>query len=158
MSSPLLRSGLIACIAALALAANAGAQDAKPDLKLEGRYRAEGTNPDGGPYRSTVVIQQDGDTWLVRWFEREGPPAAVGIGIVRGDYLSVSYLAGRSLGVVVYHIEKGQQLQGEWTVLGADGDTWPETLSRVGISVANEPPDDEPGYARLPAFLAQGQR
>lgn len=154
MFSTLLRSGLLACVAALALVANAGAQDAKADLKLEGRYRAEGINPDGGPYRSTVVIQQEGDTWLVQWFEREGPPAAVGIGIVRGDYLSVSYLAGRSLGVVVYHLEKGQQLKGEWTVLGADGEVWPETLSRVGVSVEHQAPDGEPERASLPAFLA----
>lgn len=137
MSSQLLRSSLVACLATLALTASAHAQNApaaKPDSKLEGRYQAEGVNPDGKPYRSTVDIEQAGDTYLLRWIERDGPPAAIGIGIVRGEYLSVSYLAGRSLGVVVYHIERGPQLKGQWTVLGADGGLWPETLSRAGVS------------------------
>lgn len=156
MSSTLLRSGLLALLATLTCVVTARAQNAT-DLKLEGRYRADGTNPNGGPYRSAVEIEQDGDTYLVRWYEREGPPAAIGIGIVRGEYLSVSYLAGRSLGVVVYHIEKGQQLKGEWTVLGADGGVWPETLSRVGVSVEHASPGDEPARASLPAFLARGK-
>ena len=120
--------------------------DSKPENKegaLDGRYRAEGTNPDGKPYRSIVDIEQNGDTYMVRWLEREGPPAALGIGIIRGEYLSVSYLAGRALGVVVYHIEKGSVLTGQWTVLGSGGLLWPETLSRVGVAAARrESPDD----------------
>lgn len=161
MSSQPLRSGLLACVAALTLATSVHAQDApaaKPDPKLEGRYRAEGMNPDGKAYRSTVDIEQTGDTYLVRWIERDGPPAAIGIGIVQGDYLSVSYLAGRSLGVVVYHIERGPQLKGHWTVLGADGGLWPETLSRAGVAAERDVPGDEPERASLPAFLAQGAR
>ena len=112
---------------------------------LDGRYRAEGTNPDGKPYRSIVDIEQNGDTYMVRWLEREGPPAALGIGIVRGEYLSVSYLAGRALGVVVYHIEKGPVLTGQWTVLGSGGLLWPETLSRVGVAAERRDAPGVPG-------------
>ncbi len=148
MSSHPLGSRLVACVATVALAAvgHAQAQVAKPDPKLEGRYQAEGMNPDGQPYRSTVDIEPAGDTYLLRWIERDGRRAAVGIGIVRGEYLSVSYLAGRSLGVVVYHIGPGPQLKGQWTVLGADGGLWPETLSRAGVAAerldAPSPPEN----------------
>ncbi|MBM3770532.1 MAG: hypothetical protein FJW27_04435 [Acidimicrobiia bacterium] len=104
------------------------------DLHLAGRYRAEGTNPDGKPYRSIVDIEQEGETYLVRWLEREGRAVGVGIGIVRDNFLSVSYLSGRQLGVVVYRIEKGPVLTGQWTVLGADGSLWPESLSKAGVA------------------------
>ena len=126
MMTTAVRSGVFALFTGLGAAAAAYAQ--QPNLT--GRYAAEGTNPDGKPYRSFVQIEQDGDTYLVRWLEREGQPVAIGIGMVRGDWLSVSYLGGRRLGVAVYHIEKGPQLKGQWTVLGADGSVWPETLSK----------------------------
>ena len=125
-----LRSCLLVILAAIWTAPVADAQEAH----LAGRYQAEGMNPDGKPYRSVVEIEHDGQSYVVRWLERDGLTVAVGIGIVRGEWLSVSYLAGRQLGVVVYRIEKGPQLKGEWTVLGADGSLWPETLSKVGVS------------------------
>jgi hypothetical protein len=81
-----------------------------------------------------VDIEQEGDTYLVRWLEREGRAVGVGIGIVRDNFLSVSYLSGRQLGVVVYRIEKGPVLTGQWTVLGADGSLWPESLSKAGVA------------------------
>lgn len=126
-----LRSTVIVLFAAIGSTATvAQAQD----LHLAGRYRAEGVNPDGKPYRSVVDIEQEGETYLVRWLEREGRAVGVGIGIVRGDFLSVSYLSGRQLGVVVYRIEKGPVLTGQWTVLGADGGLWPESLSKAGVA------------------------
>lgn len=112
----------------------------KPEHKIDGRYRAEGVNPDGKPYRSVVDIEQDGDAYLVRWLEREGRTVAMGIGMVRGEFLSVSYVAGRQLGVVVYRIDKGPQLTGQWTILGADGSLWPETLTKAGVAASLEDP------------------
>jgi len=121
---------------------------------LTGTWRAEGTNPDGRPYRSVVQIEQDGDTYLLRWLEREGLPVGVGIGMVRGEWLSVSYLSGRQLGVVVYQIEKGPTLTGQWTVLGADGTLYPETLTRIGVSVEKREGITDEVVAVAPLALA----
>lgn len=142
-----LRSIALALMTAVGVSTVAHGQD----LHLAGRYQAEGVNPDGKPYRSVVLIEQEGETYLVRWLEREGLPVGIGIGIVRGDWLSVSYLAGRQLGVVVYSIEKGPQLKGQWTVLGADGSLWPETLSKLGVSAGLQeaPPDGTPTASHL---------
>lgn len=140
MTHTVLRSTALALLVVLAGAGLAAQADAQVPL-LTGTWRAEGTNPDGRPYRSVVQIEQDGDTYVLRWLERAGLPVGVGIGMVRGEWLSVSYLSGRQLGVVVYRIEKGPTLTGEWTVLGADGSLYPETLSKVGV--AAEATDDE---------------
>jgi hypothetical protein len=105
---------------------------------IPGTYRAEGMNPDGKPYRAVVEIEANGDTFLVRWLERAGVTAGVGVGIIRDNALSVSYIAGRQLGIVVYAIETGPVLTGRWTVLGADGGLYPETLTKMGVAAERE--------------------
>jgi hypothetical protein len=108
-------------------------------------------SPSGKPYRTIVEIAKDGQTYVLRWRNQEG--AAVGIGILRNDVLAVSYFTGRDLGVVVYRIEKGPTLTGQWGIFGADGQLYPETLTRVGLeALGDDPGDTEPlvaGASRL---------
>ena len=51
-----------------------------------------------------------------------------------GDTVPVAYTGGTAIGVVVYRIEKGPRLTGQWTVLGADGDLYRETLTKIGLA------------------------
>jgi len=108
---------------------NAPALAQEPDIA--GRYRCEGVNPDGGSYRSVVEIDRDDQTYIVRWVGRE---PALGIGILRDGHLSVAYTNGRATGVIVYRIERGPRLTGQWTVLGADGRLYEETLTKIGLA------------------------
>ena len=112
----------------------------KPDLA--GTYRCEGLSPTGKPYRTVVEISKDDQTYVVTWYSREGP--AIGIGILRNDTLSVSYFTGQNVGIVVYRVEKGPTLTGQWSILGADGQLYPEVLTRMGQN-AERRDEVEPG-------------
>ena len=122
---------VLAALAVTALEAVVLAQ--KPDLA--GTYRCEGMSPNGHPYRTVVDISKDDQTYVVTWYSREGP--AIGIGIVRNDTLSVSYFTGKDVGIVVYRIEKGPKLTGQWSILGADGQLYPEVLTKMGQNAEN---------------------
>ena len=134
--------GLQVCVPAIC-----GAQE----MALDGVYRSEGVNPDGTKYRGTVEIAKDDQTYLVRWLARQ--VTSIGIGIVRGDVLAVSYYTGTNIGVALYHIEKGPRLTGEWTVLGADGVRYPETLTKMGRDARAEDPEALPRVG-LPVGLS----
>ncbi len=129
---------IFACSAIVAILAFAGpdSRALAQDIDLAGTYRCDGVSPGGKAYRSVVEIVKDDKTYVVRWLSREGP--AVGIGIVRSDVLAVSYFTGRQVGVVVYRIEKGPKLTGQWSLLGADGQLYPETLTKVGLEARHE--------------------
>jgi hypothetical protein len=131
--------GLGAIALVLTAASSSWAQE-QPDVA--GVYRCEGTNPDGSRYRGVVEIRKEADTYRVSWTMSQRA-SALGIGILRGDVLAVSYFTGESLGVVAYRMEKGGQLIGEWAVLGAGGLTRPETLSRMGMLADEHHPSDE---------------
>lgn len=127
MSSPMLRFAVAVAALTLALPSLALAQESN----LVGVYRCEGVSPGGSPYRTVVEITKDEDTYELRWRAAQGN--AVGIGIVRGDVLAVSYFTGANMGVVLYRIEKGPKLTGEWSVFGSDGHRYPETLTKLGV-------------------------
>ena len=97
--------------------------------ELTGVYRCDGANPDGSPYRGVVEIAKNHDTFHVRWSFPDGR-SAFGIGFVRSNSLSVSYFGGGVAGLAVYKIESGK-LVGEWTVAGADGTVYTETLTKM---------------------------
>lgn len=113
------------------------------EVDLGGTYQCEGVSVRGNPYRGIVEIVKDDQTYVVRWVSREGP--AVGIGILRGDLLAVSYFTGSDVGVVVYRIEPGPRLRGEWSILGADGHLHPETLTKLGLQ-ATAPTETPSGH------------
>ena len=94
-----------------------------------------GINPDGSTYESVVVeIVRHNDAYQLRWLA-DSELIAVGMGIRTGDVLAVSYLSGLP-GVVAYRIEQGDRLVGEWTVAGAEGELFSETLVKVSSTSA----------------------
>lgn len=136
----MIRTSLGVGIAVLVLSLTAPALSAAAEIDIVGLYTCEGTNPDGRPYRSVVEIIKNDQTYRVTWAMGERN-ISIGIGMVRDGLLAVSYYANGNLGVIVYRIKKGPQLTGEWTVLGADDEVFPETLTKIGVSVTLEPAD-----------------
>lgn len=126
---------LVAVVAAMHLAVPARSLAQQPDIA--GTYRAEGSNPDGTKYRGVVEIAKNGDTYRLRWSISSEAPS-FGIGIVNGDMLAVSYFNNTMTGVILYKIEKGARLVGQWTVLGAEGKVYPETLMKAGLEARAE--------------------
>ena len=98
---------------------------------LSGMYQCEGVGPNGTKYRGIVEIAKNDQTYRLRWTIRPDG-VYLGIGILRGDELAVSYF-GQVLGVVLYQIEKGPRLVGQWTVMGADGQVFSETLTKMSM-------------------------
>jgi hypothetical protein len=118
-------------------------------IDIAGVYRCEGKNPDGTAYRGLVEIEKHGPSYRVQWV-MANRQTAVGIGIINGETLAVSYYNGANVGLVLYKIDKGPQLKGEWTLLGTpDGELYPETLTRVGLQVLDRHgTDQEPALVR----------
>jgi hypothetical protein len=138
MRSPLIAAASITLAAALSLSAqSAPSPPADPHTQsdtadLAGVYACEGKRPDGLEYSGTVQIVRHEGTYQVLWTL---PPQEqyLGIGILNGDVLAVSYFGGMP-GIAVYRIEhgdKGPRLVGTWTVVDADGHVFPETLTRL---------------------------
>jgi hypothetical protein len=107
----------------------AGATAKPTDKDLAGTYACEGTNPNGSPYKSLVDIVRQKDTYLVRWRQPDGGEV-IGIGIQRDNVFSVSYFGG-SPALVVYSVGAEGKLDGQWTMGGAAGRVFTETLTKL---------------------------
>src|SRR5688572_15491738 len=105
----------------------------QPKRTVAGVYLCEGANPDGSPYRGLVEIIAVDNTYLIHWMMADGAEV-LGVGIRNSDVLSVSYFGGTPA-VAVYRID-GDRLVGEWTMGGAEGMLYSETLTRM--------PDEKP--------------
>ena len=108
---------------------------------LAGVYRCTGTDPDGTDYHGVVMISRRGDAFQVQW-RIPSAPVTIGLGIVTGDVLAVSYF-GSGPGVASYRIND-EQLIGTWTQPAAGGVLYRETLTRVHEGEYLEP-DPAPG-------------
>lgn len=114
----------------------------EPDLA--GLYICDGVNHDGSSYRGIVQIVKYQDAYQLLWsFESE--VVAIGIGIRSGNVLAVMHYSGVP-GVIAYRIEQGSRLVGEWTVAGADGILFSETLTKAPDEVG-APATPRPGHA-----------
>jgi hypothetical protein len=131
-------------ILALLTAVTAVAEPA-PEKDLTGVYACEGKNPDGSPYQGIVEILKVKDTYLVRWTVG-AEKRVVGVGMVNGAVLAVSYFGG-SPALVVYSVTTDGRLDGKWTIGGAEGHVFSETLTK--IEEAEVPKPAKPGK-RLP--------
>jgi len=128
-----------AIVAALAMIGSTAAQAPQPDLA--GVYRCDGKNPDGSAYQGVVEISQVKETFRVRWTMDDG--AIMGVGIFSGGVFAVSYFGGAPA-VVVYKVD-GDTLVGEWTMGGAEGAVYVETLTKTpGASIPARPPSGAP--------------
>jgi hypothetical protein len=105
------------------------APDKAPESTLVGTYACEGTNPDGKTYSGIVEIIKHHDAYLVRWTMPDNTQV-VGIGILNGGMLSVSYFGGTP-SLVVYSVVENGKLHGTWTAVGADGELFTETLTKM---------------------------
>lgn len=98
-------------------------------LDITGKYDGEGENARGGKYKATVSIAKRQATYVVKW----DLPAQeqIGVGILEGDLLSVSWVTPGGAGIVVYKIRSnGDTLIGRWAEVGGDGRTFSEVLTR----------------------------
>lgn len=118
-----------------------------PKLSVVGVYLCEGANPDGSPYKGLVEIVAIDNTYLVHWVMADGVEV-MGVGIRNSDTLSVSYFGGTPA-LAVYRIE-GDRLVGEWTMGGAEGMLYTETLTRM--------PDDKVQPQQKPPSRPQRAR
>jgi hypothetical protein len=140
----------LSLVALVAVAAPASRAAGEPEL--DGVYMSEGLNPDGREYRGLVHIARHGESFVVSWMSaRIGDdallfvPTSIGVGIVNGGMLAVSYYSEEMAGIVLYRIEEdGHRLAGIWAVVGDDGGVYSETLTRLP---AAGPPDPSVGEA-----------
>jgi hypothetical protein len=104
-----------------------------PTTDLSGVYECEGTNPDGSPYAAVVEIAKAKDAYYVRW-NLADDTRVIGIGILSGGVLGVSYFTGAP-SVVVY-TATSDGLEGKWTSPGAQGSVFSEKLTKVSAQDA----------------------
>ena len=108
---------------------------------VAGVYLCEGANPDGSAYKGLVEIVAIDNTYLVHWVMADGAEV-LGVGIRNSDVLSVSYFGGTPA-VVVYRID-GDRLVGQWTMGGAEGMLYSETLTRMPEQHQDKPQRTRP--------------
>ena len=101
------------------------------ETNITGLYSCDGMSPEGRPYHGKAEIVRLDDTYRILWSleSNSGDVQMMGVGILRNGVFSVSYFGGAP-GIAVYKID-GQKLVGEWTIGGADGAVYPETLTRL---------------------------
>jgi hypothetical protein len=127
----MVRTLVIAAALLAVLGGTAASEQSAPAPKAgdpTGVYLCEGTNPDGDHYRGIVQIAAVKNTYLVRWTLADDVEV-MGVGILQNGTLSVSYFGGTPA-VVVYKVDS-EKLVGEWTMGGAEGKTYEETLTRI---------------------------
>lgn len=95
---------------------------------VAGVYLCEGNNPDGSPYVGVVEISALQDTFVVHW-QLGDQDDVFGVGIFRDGVLAVSYFGGAP--AVAMYRPDGDRLVGQWTIGGANGKIFGETLTRM---------------------------
>ncbi len=123
------RTVLLLVVVLAATGGSSAANVPQAETDFVGVYRCEGTNPDGSLYQGIVEIARVDSTFRVRWM-LSNDVNLLGVGIYSGGVLAVSYFGGAP-GVVVYRIDGGNRLIGEWTMGGAEGTIYTETLTKV---------------------------
>ena len=145
----------VALVALIGLPQATDNKGKSPNPTVPGLYSCEGKSPEGRPYHGTVEIVQLDDTYRIRWSieGNEGVMRVVGVGIFSDGILAASYFGGAP-GIAVYKPE-GTKLVGHWTIGGADGAVYPETLTRLADqrSAPPEPEKAPPPPSRQPASL-----
>jgi hypothetical protein len=123
-----MRRALVVFVVAICGATAVCAQTDEKAKTVAGVYLCEGNNPDGSPYVGLVEISAVKDTFVVRW-QLGDQDDVFGVGIFRDGVLAVSYFGGAPA-IATYHPD-GDRLIGQWTIGGADGKVFGETLTRM---------------------------
>lgn len=131
----------------------APAAPSAPVTGLPGVYECQGVGADGRAYRGAVLIEPDGNRFVLQWYV--GPKlTAIGLGIREGNMLAVSFVGPDAGGVVLYRID-GARLIGQWSAPVTAGQVFEETLTRVADTPpaaappASAPPKPRPSSPRL---------
>ena len=148
------------------------APQAADEPSLVGTYLSKGLNPDGSEYQGVVRISRHGASFVVSWMSPYAAeqamllvPTSVGVGVMSGGMLAVSYYSRQTAGVVLYRIEEdGQRLAGSWALAGDNGSVYAETLTKVAASdplgsvpAPTVPPSENP-HPRRSRPLPPGDR
>jgi hypothetical protein len=132
------------------LAQTAAPAPAVPAAGLPGVYECQGTGADGKPYRGAVIIEPDGNRFVLQWFVGT-QLSAIGLGLREGNVLAVSFFGPDAGGVILYKID-GTRLVGQWSAPVADGKVFEETLTRVAdappATPSSAPPKPRPSATR----------
>jgi hypothetical protein len=106
-----------ALLVILAIASGSPADDKEKPPNVVGKYDCAGEDVSGAAYTATVTIKKTGDAYTVEWELADGQKY-VGVGVLTGRTLAVSWLNQRLIGVMAYTVEKDGSLTGTWSVLG----------------------------------------
>ena len=139
----MIRGLLVAWLVFAAVPVAAATDDKAADSDLAGRYACEGKSPAGQAYHGLVDIVRLDDTYRVIWTlagDAGEVQQVMGVGILSNGIFAASYFGGGP-GVAVYRID-GNKLVGEWTIGGADGAMYPETLTRMTEEELRQHQDD----------------
>jgi hypothetical protein len=123
--------------------------DSASEPDLTGYYLCSGKNFDGTTYDGVVEITKDNGAFQLQWLI-EDDVVAVGMGIRQGDVLAVAYYSALP-GVVAYRIEPNNKLVGEWTLVGAKGALFSETLTKVSADKLPSRDKSKPTTPRAPS-------
>ncbi|MFO1055462.1 MAG: hypothetical protein U1E53_00675 [Dongiaceae bacterium] len=86
---------------------------------IEGRYKVDGTNPDGSPYKGEAqIVATGGATCEIRW---DTGGESLGICMRSGDTFAAAYKLGEHVGLVIYRIQADGSMSGTWTVASSAG-------------------------------------
>lgn len=86
----------------------------------EGLYTVEGQNPDGSAYGGLFELREGPSAaWIARW--RVGDAQIIGLGLIQGGLLAVSFTAEGRPGIAIYGVEPDGTLRGTWTSGGGLG-------------------------------------
>lgn len=86
----------------------------------EGVYDVEGTNPDGSNYEGQLLLRPGpAGSWIANW--RVANEQIMGLGLIHGGVLAVSFVINGRPGVSVFEVEADGKLRGSWTTGGGMG-------------------------------------
>jgi hypothetical protein len=129
------------------LAQTAAPAPAAPAAGLPGVYDCQGTGADGKAYRGAVIIQPDGNRFVLQWYVGT-QLSAIGLGLREGNILAVSFFGPDAGGIILYKID-GARLVGQWSAPVTAGRVFEETLTRVAdVPPATAPPASAPTKPR----------
>lgn len=86
----------------------------------QGFYEVEGLNPDGSVYSGVFALENaPGASWYATW--QVGDVRLVGLGLIQGGVLAVSFVVDGRPGVATYEVEPDGRLRGAWSTGGGMG-------------------------------------
>jgi len=113
------RRTLVPALVLLGQALSAASAPADAQIR-QGLYDIEGRNPDGSDYRGAFALEEaPGASWYAIW--QVGDARLVGLALIHGGTLAVSFIVEGRPGVAAYEVEPDGRLRGTWSTGGGLG-------------------------------------